>query len=92
MPQLQDTINVAFRLAKPINGKLGGAGLSKTPDGRFLLMQLDAVIEPDTKAMDPAIRVNAAKTISQIRGDQQSLEYVKSLRKSFVVKVAKDRL
>ena len=92
VPQLQDTIDVAFRLAKPINGKLGGAGLSKTPDGRFLLMQLDAVIEPDTKAMDPAIRVNAAKTISQIRGDQQSLEYVKSLRKSFVVKVAEDRL
>ncbi len=92
VPQLQDTVNVAFRLAKPTKTSLGGAGLSKTPDGRFLLMQLDAIIEPDIQAMDPSIRANAAKTISQIRGDQQSLEYVKSLRKAFVVKVAEDRL
>jgi peptidyl-prolyl cis-trans isomerase D len=92
IPEMQDIINVAFRLKKPTNSSAGGAGLSKTPDGRFILMQLDTVIEPDTNTMDPAISINAAKTISQIRGDQQSLEYVKSLRKSYVVKVAEDRL
>lgn len=92
VPQLQETVNVAFRLAKPANGKPGGAGLSKTPDGRFLLMQLDTIIEPDTSALDTAVRTTAVRNIGQMRGDQQALEYVKSLRKSYVVKVAEDRL
>lgn len=92
VPELQDTVNVAFSLAKPTKTSMGGAGLSKTPDGRFLLMQLDAIIEPDPQTMDPTIRANAAKAISQIRGDQQSTEYVNSLRKAYVVKVAEDRL
>jgi peptidyl-prolyl cis-trans isomerase D len=92
VPQLQPIHAEAFRLAKPANGKAGGAGIVKTPAGGYMLMQVDAVNEPDVKALDPAVRANAAKSIGQMRGDQQALEYVKALRKSFVVKVAEDRL
>jgi hypothetical protein len=55
-------------------------------------MQLNAVNEPDVSTLDPVLRANTQRTIGQMRGDQQALEYVKALRKSYTVKVAEDRL
>lgn len=92
VPELQPIHAAAFQLAKPVDGKSGGAGIVKSPGGGYLLMQLTAVNEPDVATLDPVIRANAQRTIGQMRGDQQALEYVKALRKSYTVKVAEDRL
>lgn len=92
LPELQAIHTEAFRLAKPSDGKPGGAGIVKSPSGGFLLMQVVAVTEPDAAAFDPALRANTLRTIGQMRGDQQALEYVKALRKSYTVKVAEERL
>jgi peptidyl-prolyl cis-trans isomerase D len=92
VPQLQPIHASAFMLAKPLDGKAGGADIVKSPSGGYLLMQLDAVNEPDVSTLDPVLRANTQRTIGQMRGDQQALEYVKALRKSYTVKVAEDRL
>ena len=92
VPELQPIHAAAFQLAKPVDGKAGGAGIVKSPGGGYLLMQLAAVNEPDVGTLDPVIRANTQRTIGQMRGDQQALEYVKALRKSYTVKVAEDRL
>jgi peptidyl-prolyl cis-trans isomerase D len=92
VPELQPIHAAAFQLAKPVDGKAGGAGIVKSPGGGYLLMQLAAVNEPDVGTLDPVVRANTRRTIGQMRGDQQALEYVKALRKSYTVKVAEDRL
>lgn len=92
VPALQPIHAAAFLLAKPIDGKAGGAGIVKSPSGGYILMQLVAVNEPDVSTLDPAVRANTLRTIGQMRGDQQALEYVKALRKSYTVKIAEDRL
>ncbi|MBP7982118.1 MAG: hypothetical protein KAY90_03900, partial [Arenimonas sp.] len=92
VPELQPIHAAAFQLDKPVDGKAGGAGIVKSPGGGYLLMQLAAVNEPDVGTLDPVIRANTQRTIGQMRGDQQALEYVKALRKSYTVKVAEDRL
>lgn len=92
VPQLQPVVAEAFRLAKPVQGKPGGSGLSVMPDGGYIVMQLDGIVEPDLALVDPAARSEAARNLGQIRGDQQSLEYIKSLRKSMEIDIAEDRL
>jgi peptidyl-prolyl cis-trans isomerase D len=92
VPQLQPVVAEAFRLAKPVQGKPGGSGLSVMPDGGYIVMQLDGIVEPDLALVDPAARSAAARNLGQIRGDQQSLEYIKSLRKSMEIDIAEDRL
>lgn len=92
VPQLQSIIDEAFRLAKPANGKPGEVGLAKTADGRYMMMQVTNVSEPESNTISPEVKDRTMNTIGQIRGDQQALEYVKSLRKTYEVKVAEDRL
>jgi peptidyl-prolyl cis-trans isomerase D len=92
VPQLQSIIDEAFRLAKPANGKTGEVGLAKTADGRYMLMQVTNVSEPESNTIAPEVKDRTMNTIGQIRGDQQALEYVKSLRKTYEVKVVEDRL
>jgi peptidyl-prolyl cis-trans isomerase D len=92
MPQLQPVVREAFRLAKPSNGKAGGAGVAQLPDGRYLLMQLVAVMEPEAAELGPEVATNAARSLSQLRGDQQAREYIKALRKRYQIKVAESRL
>lgn len=92
VPQLQPVIQEAFRLARPANGNPGGFGIAKTPDGRYMLMQVVSVNEPDTSLIAPEVRENTLRTIGQIRGDQQATEYVKSLRKTYEIKILEDRL
>lgn len=92
VPQLQPVVAEAFRLAKPEQGKPGGSGISVMPDGGYIVMQLDGIVEPDLALVDPAARSAAADNLGQIRGDQQSLEYIKSLRKSMEIDIAEDRL
>jgi len=50
------------------------------------------VNEPDFSGLDPAVLVNTAKNIGQIRGDQQAREYIKALRKRYQIKIAESRL
>ena len=90
--QFQPLVQEAFRLKKPEADKAGGGGIAKLPDGRFILMQLVKVNEPDFSGLDPAVLVNTAKNIGQIRGDQQAREYIKALRKRYQIKIAESRL
>jgi peptidyl-prolyl cis-trans isomerase D len=92
VPQLQPVVAEAFRLAKPEQGKPGGSGFSVMPDGGYIVMQLDGIVEPDLALVNPEARSAAARNLGQIRGDQQSLEYIKSLRKSMEIDIAEDRL
>lgn len=92
IPQLQPVVEEAFRLARPSQGKAGGSGFAAMPDGGYIVMQLDAVVEPDTTALDPAARLDAALKLGQLRGDQQASEYIKSLRKSMDIDIVEDRL
>jgi hypothetical protein len=62
------------------------------PDGGYIVMQLDGIVEPDLALVNPEARSAAARNLGQIRGDQQSLEYIKSLRKSMEIDIAEDRL
>jgi peptidyl-prolyl cis-trans isomerase D len=92
MPQLQPIVREAFRLAKPANGKPGGGGIAQLPDGRYLLMQLVSVLEPDAAELGPEVATNAARSLSQLRGDQHAREYIKALRKRYQIQVAESRL
>lgn len=92
VPQLQPVVQEAFRLARPKNGKPGGAGIAKLPDGAYLLMQLKAVNEPDLSALSPQERKDMTGYLGQVRGAQQVAEYIKALRRSFNVVIAEDRL
>ncbi len=92
IPQLQPVVAEAFRLAKPDEGKPGGSGFAVMPDGGYIVMQVQSVIEPDMAAMDPATRSSAALNLGQIRADQQAGEYIKSLRKSMNIDIAEERL
>ncbi|WP_297798914.1 SurA N-terminal domain-containing protein [Arenimonas sp. GDDSR-1] len=92
VPQLQPVVQEAFRLARPENGKPGGAGIAKLPDGGYLLMQLKAVNEPDLSALPPQERSEMTRYLGQVRGAQQVAEYIKALRSSFKVVIAEDRL
>ena len=92
VPELQPIVEVAFRLAKPLNGKAGGVDIAKSADGHYMLMQLVTANKPDAGKLDATLRANAVRTIGQIRGEQQSLEYIKGLRKSFVIDVVEERL
>ena len=62
------------------------------PDGAYIVMQLRAVVEPDTAALDPATRNAATTRLGELRGDQQASEYIKALRKSMQVDIAEERL
>lgn len=92
VPQLLPIIQEAFRLAKPTANKPGGFGIAKTPDGRYMLMQVTNVIEPDSNSISPEMRDSTMRTIGQIRGDQQAVEYVSALRKSYEVNIIEERL
>ena len=92
VPQLTPIIQEAFRLARPTATTSGGYGIAKTPDGRYMLMQVTNVIEPESSSIAPEVRENTMRTISQIRGDQQALEYVSALRKSYEIKIVEERL
>ena len=92
IPQLQPVVAEAFRLARPQQGKAGGSGFAVMPDGGYIVMQVQSVVEPDTAAMDPATRSAAATSLGQVRGDQQASEYIKSLRKSMTIDISEDRL
>lgn len=92
VPQLQPVVAEAFRLAKPDKDKLGGSGYAVMPDGGYIVMQVESVIEPDTTLMDPAARDSAALKLGQIRADQQATEYIKSLRKAMEIDIAEERL
>ena len=92
VPQLLPIIQEAFRLARPTADKAGGFGIAKTPDGRYMLMQVTNVIEPDSNTISPEMRDSTVRTIGQIRGDQQAVEYVSALRKSYEVSIVEERL
>jgi peptidyl-prolyl cis-trans isomerase D len=92
VPQLLPIIQEAFRLARPTANKQGGFGIAKTPDGRYMLMQVTNVIEPDSNTISPEVRDSTKSTIGQIRGDQQAVEYVSALRKTYEVKIVEERL
>jgi peptidyl-prolyl cis-trans isomerase D len=92
VPELQPVVQEAFRLARPKNGKPGGSGIAKLPDGAYLLMQLKSVNEPDLSAISPQERKEMTGYLGQVRGAQQVAEYIKALRRSFKVVIAEDRL
>jgi peptidyl-prolyl cis-trans isomerase D len=92
VPQLQPVVQEAFRLARPKNGKPGGSGIAKLPDGAYLLMQLKSVNEPDLSGISALERTEMTRYLGQVRGAQQVAEYIQALRRSFKVVVAEDRL
>ena len=92
VPQLQPVVAEAFRLAKPSQGKAGGSGYAVMPDGGYIVMQVESIVEPDTALLDPAARSSAALRLGQIRADQQASEYIRSLRKSMQIDIVEERL
>jgi len=90
-PELRELSTEAFRLPAPVPGKVR-LSVADMGFGRHVLFDVVAIHDGDLAGIDAATRDSLRQSLAQMRGDQASREFIQSLRKTFKVTVAEDRL
>jgi peptidyl-prolyl cis-trans isomerase D len=90
-PQLAPLVDEAFRLPRPVAGKID-VGLAKLAPDRYALVTISKVTDGDIGALDAATRAGLKEQLAKARGAVDARSYVEALRKRYTIKIAEDRL
>jgi len=90
-PQLAPLIVEAFRLPRPVAGKVQ-VGLAKLAPDRYALVTVSAVTDGDLSGLDSATRANLKDQLAKARGALDARAFIEALRKQYTIKIAEDRL
>jgi peptidyl-prolyl cis-trans isomerase D len=90
-PQLAPLVDAAFRLGRPVPGKVEFA-LAKLAPEHYALVGVTAVKDGDLTGLDDATRANLRKQVAGARGTVEARAFIQGLRKQYTVKVVEDRL
>ena len=90
-PQLAPLVDAAFRLGRPVAGKVEFA-LAKLDAEHYALVGVTAVTDGALAGLDDATRANLLKQLAAARGAVEARAYIQGLRKQYKITVAEDRL
>jgi len=90
-PQLAPLIDEAFRLPRPVAGKID-VGLARLTPDRHALITISKVTDGDLSTLDAATRAGLKEQLAKARGAVDARSYVDALRKQYTVRIAEDRL
>ncbi len=85
-------VEKAFGLLMPEKGSSSAPTLVKTSDGNYALLSLTKINDADMAQFDDATLDALATQWTQLRGTAEARAYLESLRKTFSITVAEDRL